>query len=443
MRDPRQPLVFNHIPKSAGSSLTLALAGAGDEQPLVGFDRYHFGAWDGFDTLCDAFRSMAFRDPGEIPPATRFLAGHVSYSTSEQALPGADHVTVLREPRSRLLSLWTHERGLTDLDLEPYGDWGRWGGTPERPARRPFGEFLGVASLAPLVDNATIRILLWPHPLIPDDRPIDPGDDAVLLAAAIDRLDQLAFVDVMENPAWIDNLGRWLDRPMQMARINETRPLPTGLQSDMSKELSPQVMGQLASLTRLDHRIWAEVAARGLPASRLAEHADAAWAQTVAKHTVLLAGDRSTPVPAAAEIGRFYGLGSGVPELAWLVSGWHHPDEPGVWSTATARIAVPLAESVPDEFVMRIQIDRSKVHDAALWDTDFSGPGIVEAGRSAGDSRPAVSLQIRRGDLTDRALLDVHLHVRGSVRPRDVVGNSDLRLIGGFVRGFELLGTDR
>jgi hypothetical protein len=60
----------------------------------------------------------------------------------------------------------------------------------------------------------TLRMLLWPHPDIPDGDFIDPRADRRLVDAALARLEGFAFIDLVENPQMADDLQAWLASPI-------------------------------------------------------------------------------------------------------------------------------------------------------------------------------------------------------------------------------------
>jgi hypothetical protein len=187
---------------------------------------------------------------------------------------------VLREPRARLLSLWAFCRTLTTEFLAP---WGGWAERIQR-AHRPLATFLADRELACLTDNAAVRMLVGPHPLIPPDDAIAPAADPVLLAAALARLNRYAFVDLVENPAGADNLARWLGRPLSLPRVNETPGRLVALGTRLDRELDRATIDLLAARGRLDAALWRAVAIDRVREADPARLADAAFATTVARH---------------------------------------------------------------------------------------------------------------------------------------------------------------
>src|SRR5689334_8175479 len=110
---PGRPLVFSHIPKTAGTSLTAALYAALKPEVFVhGMDTSLSGGFEEFDELHQAARELMYLSPEELPADASLVAGHIGPHTTMSRYPGADHITFLRNPSSRLLSQWMHLRAL-------------------------------------------------------------------------------------------------------------------------------------------------------------------------------------------------------------------------------------------------------------------------------------------------------------------------------------------
>ena len=116
--NPNKPLAFMHIPKCAGASLKFGLQKALMPTRFVsGFDRTLFGLFEDFDSMDIELRSSIYKCGRDLPRDADYIGGHFSASTLFEAFPTAQYMTVLREPKSRLLSNWLYWRSTDDLSL--------------------------------------------------------------------------------------------------------------------------------------------------------------------------------------------------------------------------------------------------------------------------------------------------------------------------------------
>jgi hypothetical protein len=265
-----RPLVFMHVPKTSGTALT---AGLREVLPstacLVGFDRWLFGAFRSFETISPELHQLIYET---LPPANGidFVAGHIAYSTLVQGRPAARFMTVLREPRSRILSQWMFTRSFSDETLRPWGvAWGR----VIRRAREPLVEYLNHREVAHSTDNIAVRMLLWPHPLIPDDGFIDSASDKRLASEAAARLKAFDFVDVIENPRLEDNVRAFLARPFVYRRVNET-VVRSEIRVPLEEELTGEALLLVEHRSRLDRELWRTVAAERIAGADLTALSD-------------------------------------------------------------------------------------------------------------------------------------------------------------------------
>ena len=251
------PLVFMHIPKTAGTAVTAALSASLSPRHFVsGFDRVLFGEFNGFDTIDPALRQSIYLESKNLPANGNFVSGHISFSTLRHVYPVAQYFTVLREPVSRLLSFWLYWRSQTESQLCSWGDWASY----VKQSRGPVGEFLCRREIACTTDNLYVRMLVWPHPLIPENDFIDPRHDKTLVRLALDHLGKFAFCDIVENPNLQANIQKWLQRPFSLGVTNETSATPGTQHKSLHEELTPEVHRALEERTRLDLKIWAAAA---------------------------------------------------------------------------------------------------------------------------------------------------------------------------------------
>jgi hypothetical protein len=220
-----------------------------------------------------------------LPPQADLVVGHLAFSTFSGAYPCAQHLTILREPCSRLLSHWLFWRQCTDAELAPWGSWADYA----RKARKPLVDFISDPLLACQTDNMILRMLLWPHPLIPEDRFIDPVNDKNLLRDATKRLLKFDFVDIVDDPTFVHRLRAWLGGSFPYNRENATKPIPGPFRLPLDRELTAKAVDLLEFRSRLDLRLWARIAARHTPSRHVATLRQRTILANVARYGVLMA----------------------------------------------------------------------------------------------------------------------------------------------------------
>ena len=250
------PVIFMHIPKTAGVALTEWLDKAlTPKYPVRGFDRVLFGDFQAFDTFAPSERNRIYVDPSDVPANGDFVSAHMAFSTLLLRYGSANYLTVLREPVSRILSNWIFWRAAPDEYLTQIGGWAEYVGQ----AQKPIYKFLSREDLACVIDNLTVRMLLWPHPLIPNEGFIKPKYDKILLKEAIDRLKQFSFADIIENSRIQENLQTWLGRSLTCSRANETVAVPAPFRGSLHDELTAEAIALLETRSRLDLSLWLSI----------------------------------------------------------------------------------------------------------------------------------------------------------------------------------------
>lgn len=286
------PLVFIHVPKAAGSALRLALVDALDAQrPHSCFDGTHMGSFEPREITHPPMRGRLMTGPEDYPAAADFVAGHVSPAFTRVAYPDAPHMTVLRESRSRILSMWLYSRMFSNRQLR------RWGAASAlfTSARGSLAGYLADPVAAPHTDNTTVRQLVWPHPLVPDTGFLRPQDDDALLAAARESLRDMGFVGTVEEPALAERLGTWLGTPVVMDRFEHPGVIAPGARPDVVAEAAA-AGDLLAERSRLDQRLWREVVTGLVDADEQEGLADRTFERTVARHQRALAAAPDRPL---------------------------------------------------------------------------------------------------------------------------------------------------
>lgn len=255
----RIPVVFLHIPKSAGTTVRRAIQQAtGATNVVEGFDLSCFG--DAFaDRSADLpYRSSFFLSPAEFPKDPIFFSGHIAFSSLAAAYPRARLFTILREPRSRIVSTWLFWRSYSDSILEPWGEWGR----RMRLSREPLSQFLADPRIACQTDNLALRLLVWPHPRLPDAGFIPPAADEELLDAAHRALKRMDFVGCVEDPMLMSRLSNFLGADVSLGHSNATAQSLAAPRPLLADELDTATMALLSDRSRLDAALWLSVVVR-------------------------------------------------------------------------------------------------------------------------------------------------------------------------------------
>ena len=224
-----------------------------------------------------------------MPARAPLIMGHFAYSSISHAYDDARLVTVLREPFCRLFSHWLFWRQHSDEQLAPWGLWA----DRVRTARRPLADFLSSPTVACQTDNIVVRMLLWPHPLVPDDDFINPVHDAALIQEARVRLGKFAHVDVIENPDLVGSLGAFIGRSVDYDRVNGTGAPPDEFRCDLDENLGRDSWELLAQRSRLDLRLWGDTVACNMPGVRTHVLRDAVLNANLNKYRDLLRGAKT------------------------------------------------------------------------------------------------------------------------------------------------------
>lgn len=254
------PLVFNHIPKTAGTSLVSALRAA--VQPEAEAEFVDMSLTRSLEGVDDVTRSLFVQTPEDLPADATFVIGHLAPSTTRARYPDGEHVTFLRNPQARVISHWLHVRATSQFQLRRMG-------TAAAVYRAGWGtlqDYLLSAEAASTTDNTIARILTWPHPKASPEGFIDPRDDEEILDVAMSSLDRFSFVGVVEDDHHLCSLSDWLGAPVRSTWLNErASQIPSRLRPDFGAELVPETRALLAHRTRIDEKLWRAVWDRTRP----------------------------------------------------------------------------------------------------------------------------------------------------------------------------------
>jgi hypothetical protein len=253
-----EKFAFMHIPKAAGTSIVTGLLAAGFERPKVGyFDRSLFGGFDRFDTMGEILRPAILLHEPDFRDAD-LVHGHLFLSTLRASAPHHRVMTVLREPRSRLVSTWLYGRSLSDDFLAPWGDWA----DVIRRTRGSLSSLISAPTNAAWIDNVATRMLVGPHPLIPLEDFIKRKDDDDLIHEALDALSSIHLVCLYEDPTIAQQIVSFVGRPVVLPTVNNTKAMPGYQEVRFSEELSAATLQLLRERSRLDKVLWDTIAAK-------------------------------------------------------------------------------------------------------------------------------------------------------------------------------------
>lgn len=219
------PLCFLHVPKCGGQSVERALdavvpqgavarRGADLEGCRIVSDLASFEEVEEWVRELIAIRDEEIEELRDY----RFVTGHYMLPTLFRLAPPERIVTLLREPRARLVSLYLFFR-MPDM----HEVWGDYCGSLLGSASRPLDEFLADPAIARATDNQVCRMVLSGDPRIPDDGFIANSDVEAIAAAAIEQLDRLGLVAILESgdSMWRD-MSLALGVELEPRRVNES-----------------------------------------------------------------------------------------------------------------------------------------------------------------------------------------------------------------------------
>jgi hypothetical protein len=144
------------------------------------------------------------------------VMGHFSLPLLRRITAPSLISTVLREPRSRLLSLYTYWRLASEQPA-----WRGW--SMADYAWRPLDDFLGGSVAAGETDNLVCRMLIGDDDRIPLHGFIASDDAPGVASRAIEALDSLGFVGVLElgESMW-NGISAFFDVSLAPVEVNTT-----------------------------------------------------------------------------------------------------------------------------------------------------------------------------------------------------------------------------
>lgn len=199
----RRRVGFLHIPKAAGTSIRSAMVAAygTDHVSRFVFDEVLFGDFVAWNTISDRLSRLVLH-PGQrladADIAARAVAGHLSFRSISRLVEPADIFTVLREPRSRVLSHQLFWSVLPEFVAEEYGEY-----QVHRTAFDGLKRFLAEPRAAHQADNLHVRMLVDVD--VDPTRPLRDDEHVGAANAALETLTQLGCTTFVESPTfWTD-----------------------------------------------------------------------------------------------------------------------------------------------------------------------------------------------------------------------------------------------
>jgi hypothetical protein len=250
---PAAPLGIVHIPKTGGYAVRSALSAVCrlDESPA-----YHDAQLIAGTSIRDLPRPtqdtfVTARQLREIGRGRQVLIGH--YSAPTLVAAGCAELAVqLREPRSRLLSLYRYWQSQQAIREE----WGPWGLTALGSSDLPFDKFITSPGVWPATSNAVARQLLVSR------TPKNPRSAGRMTWNALNGKGYDALIARLSIVEWGSESQRFVDRICAKLAIDEPVVVPRENVTHISgchQILRPSDRNHLDEATQLDREIIARL----------------------------------------------------------------------------------------------------------------------------------------------------------------------------------------
>jgi len=311
----RARLGFLHIPKAAGTSVHAALLDAYGEDGVspLRFDDRFFGAFTEWHTMAPGVRDSVFHPDGPTRAtdrAARAFSGHITYRSLVALVEPTDILTVLREPRSRLLSHHAYLLSVPDAVYAGFGTYDAY-----RPAFAGLTDFLSDPVTAHQTDNLQVRMLADVE--LDPTRHLTDAEQSAAAAAARRNLGTLGCTTFVEAPTFWRDVSSFVGITTPEPRENVTSG-STGARRFRESPLTDEAVALLDRRTAADRVIYLEVVADtlGLDADAAAAFADRVFAEQAERYERLVETPARPPVtpvrppvgPAARARARLVGL---------------------------------------------------------------------------------------------------------------------------------------
>jgi len=262
------PLGVVHIPKTGGYAVRSALSAVCklDESPAYHDAQLIAGIPIRHLPRAKQNTFVTARQLREIGRGRQVLVGHYSIPTLIAA--GCAEIAVqMREPRSRLLSLyryWQSQQGIRE-------EWGPWGATALGSSDLPFDKFIASPGVWPATNDAIARQLLVRR------IPKNPRTARRMTWTALNGQAYDALIARLSIAEWASESQRFVDRICAKLQIAETVVVPrenvthTGGCHQILRQSS---RAHLDEVTRLDREIISRLTSLGLLPKRTSSELD-------------------------------------------------------------------------------------------------------------------------------------------------------------------------
>jgi hypothetical protein len=291
-----EPRFFLHIPKSAGTSVHVALEQAlppGAISPKRRDATWARPTASEIDALGPAIRAQTVVEDDDIAALGDYavVSGHFALPTLLRVTRASEVATVLREPRARVLSQYASWRLLSPTERD------MWGLALDQ-AQQQLDEFLSAPWLAALTDNVVCRMLLAGDRRIRNTEFIRRSDVDAVAEAAIKAIETLGYVGLLElgESVW-EGLSAFFGVALAPTHRNATASQSDTADAPAARRLmTPDTLDLLHARTAADTAVHRHVL---LASGCTPDHADRLEATAFAAELVRI-GDLTGPSAAEA-----------------------------------------------------------------------------------------------------------------------------------------------
>ncbi len=247
----KQPIAFLHLEKTAGTALVSVLTEMC--HPLQIDD-------DPYRSMPPHVRSPFVGRGAEDARRSKLIWGHYDLPSLRRVDPVRAVITLLREPRERLLSLYHYWRS---VDASRVG--GAFGNFNVAAAHdHDLLDFLTLRDplVRDYVDNFYVRRLTGLYHTGRDLDPVeeDPGEALACAEAALDTIEFVGILERLEESLWLLSSVIDLPMPVRLPQLNKSdanhREASPRFRHVLHEKVTPEIERELDRVTRLDHIIY-------------------------------------------------------------------------------------------------------------------------------------------------------------------------------------------